>query len=383
MKRIIHQFILVASLLLVTACGNETNNTKSGMSVAITDAPACGFDHVYVTINRVRVNVSAAAGSNDGGWEDITPATPPKIDLLSLSNGLTLILGQTRMPAASYQQLRLELASNTPAQAVNTIVPSGGSEQPLGTMDMPKDGLTIVSPITISPDRLTEVVLDFDVCRSVVQRGDGSYALRPSISTTQMHVSGGISGYVGATQAGASVYAEINGSIIKGTRADSSGHFVLAPIPASSELGNYDVVIAQDGHATGIITGVPVSAGLSTAVSTQATPVVLPASGMQTASGTALPANTLATLYAKQVLAGNHFFSTRLINANADTGAWVLELASAPPLVAAFGTLPLVFATDSGNAGNYMISAVPVVGTSQNIMADVSGGNVSGVDSTF
>lgn len=381
-SRDFHRIIVAALLLLLSACGNNRDDINSGMSVAITDAPACGIDHLYLTIQRVRVNENAAAAESDPGWVDITPATPPRIDLLSLSNGLMLALGQTQMPVAAYQQLHLELASNSTAQTVNTIVPSGGSEQALDTLDMPKDGLTLVAPIAMRSDAMTEVVLDFDVCRSVVQRGDGSYALRPAISSTQMQVSGGIAGYVDATDAGASVYAEINGNIVKGTRADSTGRFVLAPIPDSSTAGNYDVVVVQDGHASAIITGVPVTAGASTVVASRADAILLPASAMRTATGTALPATALATVYAKQQV-GGRLFATQLINANADTGAWGLRLAAGSPLVAVFGPLPLGFLPDDGDAGHYLVSTVPVVGTSQNLPADVSAGDATGLDTVF
>lgn len=381
----LYQSLVAISLLLLTACGGEEplNNTKSAMSVAITDAPACGFDHVYVTIKQVRVNVSPAATENDGSWEYITPASPVRIDLLSLSNGLMLSLGKTLMPADNYRQMRLELVANTASNMANSIVPSGGSEQALGTLAMPQDGLTLVSPITINPDQLTEVVLDFDVCRSIVQRGDGSYALRPALSTTQMHVSGGISGYVAAELAGASVFAEINGSIIKGTRADSNGHFVLAPIAESASSGSYDVVIALDNHATAIVSGVAVNAGAATLVSTQAAPIVLPVSAMQNTSGNVLPASAFATLYAKQTLSGNRVFATRLINANADTGAWSMSLPSAAPVLAVFGPLPLSFSVSASDAGLYRISAVPAVGTSQNLAADISAGDVSALNAVF
>lgn len=378
--------VMAASLLLLSACGGgepALNNTQSAMSVAITDAPACGFDHVYVTIKQVRVNVSPAAGENDSGWEYITPPSPVRIDLLSLSNGLMLSLGKTLMPADNYRLMRLELMANTASTTANSIVPTGGSEQALGTLAMPTDGLSIISPVTINPDQLTEVVLDFDVCRSIVQRGDGSYALRPAISTTQMHVSGGISGYVAPELAGASVYAEINGNIIKGTRADSNGHFVLAPIAERANGGSYDVVIAHDNHATAIISGVVVDAGVSASVSTQAAPITLPASAMRNTGGHVSPVSAFATLYARQSLSGNRVFATRLVNANADTGAWTMSLPAAAPILANFGPLPLSFSTSTGDAGLYRISVMPVVGTSQNIAVDISALDANAVDASF
>jgi hypothetical protein len=38
------------------------------LRLSITDAPACGYDSVFVTIEKVRVHQSATAGDADGGW---------------------------------------------------------------------------------------------------------------------------------------------------------------------------------------------------------------------------------------------------------------------------------------------------------------------------
>ena len=48
----------------LAACGGGGGGTASGdgsLRVALTDAPSCGFDHVWVTIERVRVNQSSTA----------------------------------------------------------------------------------------------------------------------------------------------------------------------------------------------------------------------------------------------------------------------------------------------------------------------------------
>jgi hypothetical protein len=56
---------LVAAAL--TACGGGGGdpgapvNTMGTLRVSLTDAPACGFDHVYVTVEKVRVHSNAAA----------------------------------------------------------------------------------------------------------------------------------------------------------------------------------------------------------------------------------------------------------------------------------------------------------------------------------
>ncbi|MFP3758869.1 hypothetical protein SB751_33850, partial [Cupriavidus sp. SIMBA_020] len=82
--------------------------------------------------------------------------------------------------------------------------------------------------------------------------------------------------------AGATVYAEQGGKVVRGTVADSTGKFVLSPLIQSSTQGNYDVVIVQNSFASGIVRSVPVVVNTTTSVSAQSAPIALPASTMST-----------------------------------------------------------------------------------------------------
>src|SRR5438046_1507164 len=75
--------------------GGSTATTMGTLRVGLTDAPACGFDHVKVTIQKVRVNQSATAADADAGWTDITLNPALQVDLLTLTNGAFTTLGQT------------------------------------------------------------------------------------------------------------------------------------------------------------------------------------------------------------------------------------------------------------------------------------------------
>lgn len=354
--------------LLLNACGGSDTSTSSAktgtLNVVMTDAPSCGFDHVYVTVNRVRIHSSDSANETADGWQDIVLPLPLRIDLLSLTNGVLLHLGQTPLPIGHYQQVRLMLDANSSTHPLaNSIVPTGGSEQPLDTPSAMQSGIKIIHAFTVHADSLTDLVLDFDACRSIMQRGNGSYGLQPVVTATPMAVSGAITGYVQPSEAGAMVYAEQNGVIIKGTVADSNGRFVLAPVLQSSSSANYDVVIVQHNYATGIVRAVPVSAGASTDISTLAAPIALPASSMHAASQALTPASSQVTVYAQQLVKSN-IYTTALVNANVDTGVWGLNLAAGAPLLADYSTtLPLVFTVDTSAAGLYTLKAVTAAGT--------------------
>src|SRR6188768_1938839 len=87
--------LAIAVLLSLTACSDDdevvnppptTGPPAAGttaLRLAMTDAPQCGYDHVFITVNAIKVNQSGAAGDNDAGWYTITFAgLPKKIDLL-------------------------------------------------------------------------------------------------------------------------------------------------------------------------------------------------------------------------------------------------------------------------------------------------------------
>ncbi|RQT50657.1 DUF4382 domain-containing protein [Burkholderia cepacia] len=359
--------------------GDDGGGTQTGtLHVAMTDAPSCGFDHVYITVSQVRVNANANAADNDAGWSTVSLATPQKIDLLSLTNGVLADLGQTALPAGQYQQVRLVLAQNQGNNLANSVVPTGGSEQALATPSATQSGYKIIHPFTVQPNTLVDLVLDFNACKSIVQRGNGSYALKPVVTAVPTVVSGAISGYVASAEAGATVYAEQGGKVVRGTVADSTGKFVLSPLIQSSTQGNYDVVIVQNNFASGIVRSVPVVVNTTTAVSASAAPITLPASTMSTVSG-AVTASANAFVRALQTIDANAYEITS-INANLDTGAYALNVPTAAPIVGTYsGSLPVALAASPAAAAQYTIEADAASGATQstNVNATTSQSNVN------
>ncbi|MGU7769629.1 DUF4382 domain-containing protein [Burkholderia sp. MR1-5-21] len=372
----------VVSLALV-GCGGGDGGGSSGaqtgtLHVALTDAPSCGFDHVFVTVSQVRVNANANAGDNDAGWSTIMLPVPQKIDLLTLTNGALADLGQTALPAGQYQQVRLVLAQNQGNALANSVVPTGGTEQALATPSAAQSGIKIISPFTVQPNTLVDLVLDFNACKSVVQHGNGAYALKPVVTATPTVVSGAISGYVALAEAGATVYAEQGGQVVRGTVADSSGKFVLSPLIQSSTQGNYDVVIVQNNVASGVVRSVPVVVNTTTAVSTSNVPIALPASTMSTVTGTVTPSAN-ALVRALQPIGANAYEITS-VNANLDTGIYALSVPTAAPIAGTFtGSLPVALAAVPVSAGQYTIEADAASGATQatNVNATTSQTNVN------
>ena len=371
----------------LAACGggggsSDTTTPTGTLKVSMTDAPSCGYNDVYVTVTKVRVNASANAGDNDTGWIDINLANPQKLDLLSLSNGVLADLGQTALPAGQYQQVRLVLAQNTGNTLANSIVPTGGSEEPLDTPSATQSGYKIIRPFTVQANTLVDLVLDFNACKSIVQRGNGSYALKPVVTATPTVVSGAIAGYVTQNDVGATVYAEQNGQVVKGTVTDNTGQFVLSPLVQSSTQGNYDVVIVKSGETTGIVRSVPVVVNTTTALSTSQVPIALAASASNTVSGT-VTASADASVRALQSI-DSASYEIASSNVNLDTGNYSLTLPTAAPMVGTYsGSLPVALTAVPAAAGQYGIEADAASGATQSSSVNISAGSQSNVNFSF
>ncbi|MEM5330407.1 DUF4382 domain-containing protein [Paraburkholderia sp. JHI2823] len=385
MRKTLTTAIFASAALAACGGGGGSNNggTPTGtVNVQMADAPSCGFDHVYVTVSQVRINASSSAGDNDSGWTNITLATPQKVDLLSLTNGTMAALGQATLPAGQYQQVRLVLAQNQGNTVANSVVVSGTTnEQPLATPSATQSGLKIIRPFDVAANSTVDLVLDFNACKSVVQKGNGSYALKPVITATPTTVTGLIDGYVAAAEAGATVYAEQNGKVVSGTVADSTGHFVFSTLVQSSTNGNYDIVIVQPNETTGIIKSVPVVVGATTRVSTAGQPITLPVSTMNTVSGTAT-ASADASMRALQTTSTGTY-EIASANANLDTGNYTTSLPVAAPVVGAYnGTLPVAL-TPAAPAGQYTIEADAASGATQSTAVNITGGSQANVNFSF
>jgi hypothetical protein len=359
--------------------GGGTSTAGSGaLAVALTDAPGCGYDHVYVTVDRVRVHQDGSAADSDAGWREIVLAAPRRLDLLDLTNGVFEELGQTQLPAGRYNQVRLVLLDNgSAAPQANAVQPTGGALVPLATPSAQQSGLKLKATFDVSANQTTDLVLDFDACRSVVRAGNsGNYNLKPVLTVTP-RVATGIQGYVSTTLtiAGTTVTAQQGGTVVRSTVPDATGRFVLGSLPA----GNYDVVIGSEGRSTTVVSSVPVTA-TTTVINGTATAILPPTSAMRQVTGTvSVPAGTAtalvtdATVRASQALAGGPTVEVARVPVDATAATYVLRVPAAAPVRAPYAaTGTLAFAADTAAAGKYRVQAAAPGRTAVDQAADVT-----------
>jgi hypothetical protein len=215
---------LAAALVTLAGCGGGGSSdggasSTTGMGtlrVALTDSPACGYDEVNITIDKIRVHQSSSATDTDGDWVDMPVMPSRRINLLDLTNGVLEELGQVQLPAGRYTQMRLLLAANTAAQPLaNSVVPSGGAEVALTTPSAQQSGLKLNLGIDVGANQVADVVLDFDACKSVVRRGNsGQFNLKPVVAALPRIIDvGRIEGFVDASVAAATTVSAQAGGI--------------------------------------------------------------------------------------------------------------------------------------------------------------------------
>ncbi len=261
----------------IVACGSGSSS-GSGMgmaTVSISDPATCSgstgpFAHAYVTITDVKAHVSATAGDNDAGWQDLTPnlsKQPMQIDLLGQANNQCFLatLGDAQqLQAGHYQQIRVILADNSAnvtnnlcKGSANCVVTTDGNTHTLQLSSESKTGIKIPSGqiasggFNIGAGQTKDLNIDFSTCESIVQEGNGQFRLKPvlhggEVSTTSTSINGKVLDKATGNPVSGSVLvaleqkdATVVDRIVMSMLANADGTFVFCPIPA----GTYDVVI--------------------------------------------------------------------------------------------------------------------------------------------
>lgn len=190
MSSLLFRRAAVGALTLLSSTIGCADNTRQGtgtMQVQLTDAPFSSDSVSRVDVFVVRVDAkqeSAAdaevvAGAEDSqasanGWTTI--ATPnQRIELLALRNGFTTTLGSTVVAAGSYQSFRLVIdPSQSSVTLKNGTELTSASSPSVSFPSAARSGIKVNldAPIVVNADGTTTVLVDFDVSRSFVMRGN-------------------------------------------------------------------------------------------------------------------------------------------------------------------------------------------------------------------
>lgn len=224
MKKALLLFTFILALLV--GCTDTSTDPimqgKSNLKVYLVDSPA-SLDSVIINVKRVEIHKDGSDSTS--GWITINN-TLRSFDLLQLRNGASAVLGDSVLPPGHYSQIRLILADGSyvinEGIKYNLTVPSGF-----------QTGIKLNHEFTLEADKLYELVLDFNVDKSIHTTGNGKYMMNPVIRVMPIVTSGSISGQVLPLEAQATVFA-YTGSDTISTYPDENGFFKLMVLPQGS-----------------------------------------------------------------------------------------------------------------------------------------------------
>lgn len=367
-NRLVAGAVMTGAALMLAACGGGGGGGGSvpqgTVSMSLTDEPAC-YKNVYVTVTRVMLHKAGTAeGEGAGGWEEITPPKGPvKVDLLNLTNGKLEDLGMAEVDAVSYDQVRLVLAENSGVPYANYVTLLSGTDQELKTPSAAQSGLKIKADFAVAAGGTTDLLLDFDACKSIVIAGNsGQYILKPVVRLSGKPV-GSIAGAVTTTMtlSATTISAQQNGQVLRSTTPDKDGLFKLAYL----EPGTYTVVITSADRATGVISSVPV--GTTTTTVNGTATIVLPTSPMGTVTGVVKAGTALVTdamIIATQDVAAGGPVQVLSRPVDFELATYTMQLPTADAVRAPYAAGVLTFNADTTAAGKYKLTSTsPTKGT--------------------
>ncbi len=257
MKNIIYSLCLFMFLilLLVGGCSNDNSTqpqTGNGsgrgtLKLYLVDS-VNGMDSVVIAVSRVEVH--KVGSDSTSGWLTLNDSLR-YFNLLDLTNGAKAVLGNSELDAGEYTQIRLILTDSC------YVVDSNGIKHYLTVPSGTQTGIKLIHNFTITEGNIYELYLDFNVNRSIIITGHGSYMLKPTINVIPLVISGSISGKVLPLDAQASVNA-ISGSDTISTFTLIDGTFLFPAVPE----GTFDISVIPGNilYADTTITGVDVIA---------------------------------------------------------------------------------------------------------------------------
>jgi hypothetical protein len=386
------------------SAGVGTGGTGSFDGIAaldVTDAPAIDYAHVFVTVTRVAFHTDASAtfssysASKAGGWQIVKLPTPRTIDLAQLTNGTmyadhngnsSLFSGMT-LPAGSYQQIRIFLAStedayvgSVPGLVYNNEVQLNGdtAHYPL-RIPTSDEGIKVVpeAPIVVAGGGSVSLALDFNLNDDVVKvapNGTTEFILKPRLGYFDMGSVGAVTGTVSFPNLSTSrievkaeqVKSGANYRIVRRTTSvdRTTGTFSLYPLPVfgNATTAVYDILLRGRDVETAIVRGVTVHKGTTIANgATDLGTITMQAGTEFTAQlGSALhPTGAWLDFY--QAIAGDPApYEVRYRHLDPYTGKLpaAMELSTGTIHVASFipGS-PLVFASDTTSQGRFSLVA--------------------------
>lgn len=192
MMTVTQKILLVAGLGSLVACNGHVN-------LDVSDAAVDNVSKVFVQFS----SVSLKPASGDAVVETFNP--PLVIDLLSLEDGSSArLLDNRRLNDGNYDSISLTLSADGSGND-SYVVLSDGSKQALTLAANALSGVTVGGGFSVARNGTRNLVIDFDLRKSLLAplAGTSAYRLVPSLRLIDRDNSGTISGsFAGAGASG-------------------------------------------------------------------------------------------------------------------------------------------------------------------------------------
>lgn len=231
-----------AALLGLAGCSKTSENADSAkLEVRLMDAPG-DFQRVVLDVRQIEVHLKDEG--NPDGWKTLG-FSPQAINLLDYVNGRSALLVSDDFAPGDLKEIRLILGPD------NYVVARDGQQYDLKTPSGQTSGVKLkLEKATLKTRETFQLLLDFDVAKSIVERGNWKpgndkkerYLLKPVIRVIAQDLRGGISGTVNPAAARPQILAirsSILGPDTVSTSADISGAYQIGGLPAGTYRVEY------------------------------------------------------------------------------------------------------------------------------------------------
>ncbi len=261
MKNLLNYGFLILVLAAGFACNtdDERNRDTAKVNFYLVDAPG-DFDEVWIEVIALRVKIEDENPQNDedmdddeSSWVEIPYEEGSQyVNLLDLTGENSQFLGSEDFPEGEIDQLRLVLGTD------NYVI-KDGNRSDLKTPSAQQSGLKIKLDQDIEAGQTYDIIIDFDVKKSIVVAGNsGNIILKPVLRAYLAEAATGVKGQVFPKEAQPVAVKALKGDDEYNTFVDQDGNFKIEGI----DDGVYTLTFTpNDIYQTFVITGVVVEEG--------------------------------------------------------------------------------------------------------------------------
>ena len=231
----------IAALGLASCSKSDDAANSSKLEVRLIDAPG-DFQRVVLDVRQIEVHLKDEG--NPDGWKMLN-FSAQAINVLDYVNGRSALLVSDDFAPGDLKEIRLILGPDS------YVVGRDGQQYDLKTPSGQTSGVKLkLEKATLKQRETFQLLLDFDVAKSIVERGNWKpgndkkerYLLKPVIRVVAQDLRGGISGTVSPAAARPQILAirsSILGPDTVSTSADVSGAYQIAGLPAGTYRVEY------------------------------------------------------------------------------------------------------------------------------------------------